>query len=138
MVDGLVRWSEIMAVDAAADVAAPVEHCPGWLIEAVIHGWDTCNAVRDLRPIDPDTAVVGLDEFIGVMALDQVPGAVVRPVELRATDRVWTGVLPSVGAPGAAALMLEGTASDLLLALWRRVPVADVAVAAALARIDLS
>jgi uncharacterized protein (TIGR03083 family) len=105
--------------------------------EVVVHGYDARHAVGDPRPFPVDAAIVGLDEFLNIMAKDlDADQPAPPPLTLRATDTTWTGTL-FAGNPGDAR-ELAGTASDLLLSVWRRRPIVNPAVAAALAAIDLS
>jgi uncharacterized protein (TIGR03083 family) len=104
--------------------------------EVVVHGYDARHAVGDPRPIPVDAAIVGLDEFVEIMSKDlsdDQPNP--PPLALVATDAEWASVLFE-GNTGPT-LTLEGTASELLLTLWRRLPIVDPAVEAALAAIDL-
>jgi uncharacterized protein (TIGR03083 family) len=223
MISGIATYSEMMAVDAARDLDAQIEHCPDWkmrdlvehigrvqwfwselierrvtdraqmndvpypedrgeplawfrkqsarlvqglrtmdddevlwtwwepmqnaffakrrqLNEVIVHGWDARNAVGDPRPIDSAQAVVGLDEFLEVMQELHEDQPVPPPVTLKATDVAWSGTLAlgdrTLEQTSAKPLVLEGTASDLLLSLWGRRPVTDPAIAAALDAID--
>jgi uncharacterized protein (TIGR03083 family) len=221
LVDGIRSHSAALTIDAARDLDAPVEHCPGWTVadlvvhigdvqwfwaeavirrvqerseldqvvrvsdrgeplrwfrtqtgrlvealasctddvalwtwwpssqnaafvkrrqfnEVVMHGWDARNAVGDPRPIDTASALIGLEEFVEVMSCDLVEGARPPSVALRCTDDPWRGTLFDESPDDSARLHLEGTASDLLLTVWRRIECADVDVATALAPIDLS
>lgn len=102
--------------------------------ETAVHAWDCLNAVGRPEPVPADVAADGVDEFLafflGLAELLDLPKQPVGPVGrvlLRATDtgHVWsvdhTGqhwrVSRSEETAGSSA---EGTASDLLLALWRR------------------
>jgi uncharacterized protein (TIGR03083 family) len=107
------------------------------LNEVAVHGYDARHAIGDPRPIPTHVAIVGLDEFVAIMSkdlVDDVPPP--PPLVLVATDTEWRSVL-FAGNSGLE-LTLEGSASDLLLRLWGRLPVHDPAVAAALDAIDLS
>jgi uncharacterized protein (TIGR03083 family) len=105
--------------------------------EVVVHGYDARHAVGDPRPIPVDAAIVGLDEFVAIMSGDLSDDQPTPPpLALVATDADWTSVLFE-GNPGQT-LTLEGSASELLLSVWRRRPISDSEVAAALAAIDLS
>jgi uncharacterized protein (TIGR03083 family) len=137
----------VAALEAAADSVAvwtwwAPEQNVGFvrrrqLIEVAVHGWDARNAVGDPRPIERDVALLGLAEFVEVMSTDlRADAPSPTPVELVAIDAPWTATLFS-RTPGAQ-LHLDGTASDLLLTLWGRRPVADTAVATALTAVDLS
>ena len=220
MVLNVRRFSEQMAVDAAANLDASVEHCPGWSVrdlvlhigevqrfwvrivterltarptnferglpseaqpidwfrsqtaalvsvlstcaddvavwtwwdaeqnagwvkrrqmnEVVVHAWDAANAVGNAEPIPADVAMVGLTEFVDVFSRDVREGAEPPPVALVATDCDWSGVLFSDDATVVPSLELRGTASELLLSLWGRVPVIDPVLRTALRAIDLS
>ena len=109
------------------------------LNESAVHGWDVRNALGRPDPIDEETARVGLQEFVEVMAVDLQPGKPMPPqVELRVVDGLWRGLLFDPSAASGDSLLLEGTASDLLLSLWGRHTVDDAAIAAAIDTIDLS
>ena len=92
--------------------------------EAVVHTADVEQVLGDLRPIPADVGLDGLDEWLEVMvpkALPQGPPAGAHPVVFHAVDAdaertLFPGTQPF---PIAA---LTGTAGDLLLAVWRRVP----------------
>ena len=99
--------------------------------ETSVHRWDAELAAGEARPIDPELASDGVDEFLNVMLLQ--PRFSSAPIEgsvhLHATDTPgeWlvreqedgTLVVTAEHAKGDAAL--RGAASDLLLALWGRV-----------------
>ena len=99
--------------------------------ETSVHRWDAELAAGEARPIDPELASDGVDEFLNVMLLQ--PRFSSAPIEgsvhLHATDTPgeWlvreqedgTLVVTAEHAKGDAAL--RGSASDLLLALWGRV-----------------
>jgi uncharacterized protein (TIGR03083 family) len=92
--------------------------------EAVVHTVDVEQIVGEVHPIAPDVALDGLDEWLEVMvpgALPQGPPGNAHPVVFHAVDAdaertLFPGTKPF---PVAA---LTGTAGDLLLAAWRRVP----------------
>lgn len=92
--------------------------------EATVHTADVEQVLGDLRPIPADVGLDGLDEWLQVMvpgALPDGPPAEAHPVVLHAVDAdaertLFPGTRPF---PVAA---LTGTAGDLLLAVWRRVP----------------
>ena len=104
--------------------------------ELAVHGWDARSAVSDSpRPIDPEMAADGVDEFFDTFVLGYQGGdgpkgpASSGTLHLHQTDEdgEWfvrygpDGVTFSKEhAKGDAAV--RGTASDLLLMLWRRVP----------------
>lgn len=132
------------------------EQNAGWvkrrqLNEVVIHAWDAANAVGAARPIPVEVALVGLQEFVDVFAHDLREDTAPPPIALVATDGDWKAVLfksdrvdrvvdrgVDLVETGAAwpAFELRGTASELLLSLWGRHPIADPAIVAALGAID--
>ncbi|MER5639524.1 maleylpyruvate isomerase N-terminal domain-containing protein [Kitasatospora sp. NPDC002227] len=136
---------ELAALLGAADPAEPVwtwapEQSAGfWLriqtIEAAVHRWDAEGVFGTPAPVDAELAADAVPQFFEVMAparrawRGSPPGAGER-YRLRRTDGpgCWTvcfdGAQVSVAAPegGACDLELAGTASDLMLHLWRRGP----------------
>jgi len=94
------------------------------LMEATVHTVDVEQVLGDIRPIPTDVGLDGLDEWLEVMvpgALPQGPPESAHPVVFHAVDAdaqrtLFPGTRPF---PIAA---LTGTAGDLLLAAWRRVP----------------
>ena len=104
-------------------------------LETAVHRWDAESAHHDANGFDLEIALDGIDEMVTVMGPsepepDIPPGTAV----LRATDadaewavRLAPGsfeVLASLPADPDA--VLEGTASQLLLALWGRIPAAQL------------
>ena len=93
-------------------------------MEATVHTVDVEQVLGDVRPIPSDVGLDGLDEWLEVMvpgALPQGPPEDAHPVVFHAVDAdaertLFPGTKPF---PIAA---LTGTAGDLLLAVWRRVP----------------
>lgn len=106
--------------------------------ETAVHRWDGQSAHGQQRPIDPDVAVDGVDEFVDVFMptdLAENPAAELGgTVQLRATDRpntwlatVHAGVLTvrrdqPPDPTEEPQTIVSGTASDLLLFLWKRLP----------------
>jgi len=92
--------------------------------EAVIHAIDVEQLVGDVRPIPTDVALDGLNEWLDVMvprALPQGPPDHAHPVVLHAVDAdVERTLFP--GAKPFPIAALTGTAGDLLMAVWQRVP----------------
>ena len=94
------------------------------LQEAVVHTVDVEQVLGDVRPIPADVGLDGIDEWLEVMvpaALPEGPPPEAHPVVLHALDAdaertLFPGFRPF---PIAA---ITGNAGDLLLALWRRVP----------------
>lgn len=102
--------------------------------ETAVHAWDVLNAIGSRAPLPADVAADGVDEFLtfflGLAEMLGLPRDSVGPVGtvlLTATD---TGHAWSVDHTGQhwrvsrtvtrSSTAVEGTASDLLLALWRR------------------
>ena len=114
--------------------------------EAAVHTVDAEQVLGDVGPIPADLALDGLDEWLEVMvpgALPEGPPADAHPVVLHAVDADAERTLFAGSRPFPAAT-LTGTAGDLLLAVWRRVPLdvltvdGDAALAAAMiASVDL-
>jgi uncharacterized protein (TIGR03083 family) len=92
--------------------------------EAVVHTVDVEQVLGDVRPIPTRVGLDGLDEWLEVMvpgALPDGPPETAHPVLFHAVDAdaqrtLFPGTRPF---PIAA---LTGTAGDLLLCVWRRVP----------------
>jgi uncharacterized protein (TIGR03083 family) len=109
--------------------------------EAAVHRWDAEMAAgRPASPVDTDAAADAVDEFLAVTAVELhrwtpwTGGA--GTVELAPTDAPggsrWLvlgddGPAPSEG-PDAPTATLSATASDLLLLLYRRLPLEAVTV----------
>jgi uncharacterized protein (TIGR03083 family) len=92
--------------------------------EAAVHRWDAESARGAPAPLDREVATDGVAEFLEVMlgpAESSVPGT----VTLSATD---SGGQWEVGRAGDARASVAGTASDLVLLLYRRLPVTAVEV----------
>jgi uncharacterized protein (TIGR03083 family) len=137
--DELLGWldaqsAELEAVLAGAD---PAERVWTWAprqdvgfvlrrqaMEAVVHTTDVEQVLGDVRPIRADVGLDGLDEWLEVMvpgALPQGPPEGAHPVVLHAVDADAERVLFPGSRPVPIARLI-GTAGDLLLAVWRRVP----------------
>ncbi|GGX96418.1 maleylpyruvate isomerase family mycothiol-dependent enzyme [Streptomyces minutiscleroticus] len=91
-------------------------------LETLVHRWDAQHALGTPEPLDAELAGEGIAEVFDTMAPRQVVRgrATVPRVALRltATD---TGESWTYG-PGAPVAVLSGTAEDLLLTLWGRLP----------------
>jgi uncharacterized protein (TIGR03083 family) len=95
--------------------------------EVAIHRWDLENALGDPSPIASDVADDAIDEFLKVSLPsrnDWKPGFDIVHLHTTDTDRDWllepSGNVEDRG--GSADVTLSATASDLLLALYRRIP----------------
>ncbi|SNS12760.1 TIGR03083 family protein [Geodermatophilus pulveris] len=131
---GLAQSAELETVLAGAD---PAERVWTWaprrdvgfvlrrqLAEAVVHTADVEQVLGDPRPIPPDVGLDGLDEWLEVVVpgvLPHGPPDGAHPVVLHAVDAgVERTLFP--GTRPVPVARLTGTAGDLLLAVWRRVP----------------
>lgn len=107
--------------------------------ETAVHRWDAQNAVGDAAPIAPDLAADGIDELLyAFMEGDRSVGPD-RSVHVHCTDPEletggeWYVAMTDGRAPvsrehAKGDCALRGPASDLLLALWGRLPLDDVEV----------
>ena len=94
------------------------------LQEAVVHTADVEQVLGDVRPIPTAVGLDGLDEWLDVMvpaALPDGPPASAHPVTFHAVDAGTERTLFPGSRPFPIAA-LTGTAGDLLLTVWRRVP----------------
>jgi uncharacterized protein (TIGR03083 family) len=125
------NWSSIWP-DTAAFWPRRMAH------ETSVHRVDAQLAADASRPIDTALAADGVDEFLMVHFAEdagELTGAG-EAVRLRTADAPgeWTvtagegGATIAAGAAGDAAATIAGGASDLVLALWRRVPLDALAV----------
>jgi len=92
--------------------------------EAVVHTVDVEQVLGDVRPIPTDVGLDGLDEWLEVMvpgALPDGPPADAHPVVFHAVDAAAERTLFPGTRPFPIAA-LTGTAGDLLLTVWRRLP----------------
>lgn len=116
------------------DVAFVIRH---QVQEAAVHRWDGANAIAAPFTIDVPSAVDSIEEFLTFSLRSRPENQPLgREVALVAADAdaEWTlheddagAIAWSRGADGAA-VRVSGTASDLLLALYRRVPLSDMGV----------
>ncbi|MFI9386943.1 maleylpyruvate isomerase family mycothiol-dependent enzyme [Kutzneria sp. NPDC052558] len=107
-------------------------------IEAAVHRWDAENAIGAAQPIDGDLAADAIEHTFTVMAAfrraqSEAPAGLGETLRFRRTDGpdVWT-----VQFDGDAVRLIDpteprhvelfGTASDLMLFLWRRIPADDL------------
>ncbi|MFL6178288.1 MAG: maleylpyruvate isomerase family mycothiol-dependent enzyme [Actinomycetes bacterium] len=113
--------------------------------EVAVHRWDAEHAVRTLtgaepRPIESDLAIDGISEyFLLASSFPVEQSAVAGTIALRCTDSkgctdskaTWTAWLSDsrIQALQAdtrdASVAISGAASDLLLTLWRRLPLSS-------------
>jgi uncharacterized protein (TIGR03083 family) len=125
-------------VETALEAADPAEPVWTWapqrdvafvlrrqLHEAVVHTVDAEQVLGDVRPVPADIGLDGVDEFLDVMVpgvLPQGPPEGAHPVVLSAVDVPAERTLFPGSRPVPVARLI-GTAGDLLLTLWRRLPV---------------
>jgi uncharacterized protein (TIGR03083 family) len=142
---GREQAERLVRVLAAADPAAPCwtwaaqQDC-GFVLrhqvqEAAVHHWDAANAVGAGWVMDPAAAADAVSEFLTFSVSTDAAnyGAeygtapLAGALSLRATDTdaAWTVTDASPAAltwrPGADAAVVEGTAAELLLWLYKRV-----------------
>jgi uncharacterized protein (TIGR03083 family) len=133
--DELLGWSMAQSaeLEAVLDGAEPRTRVWTWALqqdvafvlrrqtqEATVHTVDVEQVLGDVRPIPADIGLDGLDEWLEVM----VPGALpedAHPVVLHAVDADAERTLFPGTRPFPIAV-LTGNAGDLLLAVWRRLP----------------
>jgi len=92
--------------------------------EVVVHTVDAEQVLDSVHPVPPDVGQDGLDEWLDVMvpgALPQGPPEDAHPVVLHAVDTDVERTLFAGTRPFPIAT-LTGTAGDLMLAVWHRVP----------------
>ncbi|KOU91106.1 MULTISPECIES: maleylpyruvate isomerase family mycothiol-dependent enzyme [unclassified Streptomyces] len=105
------------------------------LIELAVHRWDAESATATPGPLDPDVAADAVTQTIEVMAparrgWRQAPPGTGETYRFRRTDgpQSWTVVFSgddvrtAPGLTSPADVEAAGTASDLALFLWGRVP----------------
>jgi uncharacterized protein (TIGR03083 family) len=132
---GLAQSAELEAALAAADPQEAVwtwapRKDVGFVLrrqahEATIHTADVEELLGDVRPIPPRVAMDGLDEWLEVMVAGSFPDgppADAHPVVLHALDADAERTLFPGTRPFPIAV-LTGNAGDLLLAVWRRLPI---------------
>ncbi|MGY1690573.1 maleylpyruvate isomerase family mycothiol-dependent enzyme [Geodermatophilus sp. SYSU D01105] len=131
---GLAQSAELETVLAGAD---PAERVWTWAprqdvafvlrrqaMEAVVHTADVEEVLGDIRPIPADVGLDGLDEWLDVMVpavFPDGPPDTAHPVVFHAVDADAERTLFAGSRPFPIAA-LTGTAGDLLLAVWRRLP----------------
>jgi uncharacterized protein (TIGR03083 family) len=151
--DELIAWyraglGHLLAVLEATDPATKVwtwapQQDVGFIVrrmahETAVHGWDARAAAGDTVPLEAEQASDGVDEFLAYFTAARRPGAAPLggSVHLHCTDVAGEWIVRD-GADGRLSLArqhakgdaaVRGTASDLILLLWRRVPLDAVEV----------
>ena len=92
--------------------------------EAAVHSWDVQAVMAAPEPLRRDVADDGVGEFLEIV-LGAEAGGLPGAVTLRASD---TGGRWEVHGRGGRSAEVTATASDLVLMLYRRIPVSDCAV----------
>jgi uncharacterized protein (TIGR03083 family) len=106
--------------------------------EAVVHRWDTDAAQGQRFSVSPDIAADGIDEFLDVFvaasraAHESPPGPTMSFECSDRSDQWWLdlsgrGVRIVSRDPRTASVGIRGTAEQLLLMVWGRVPISDAA-----------
>jgi uncharacterized protein (TIGR03083 family) len=94
--------------------------------EAALHRWDAQDAVGTAAPIDGEAAADAVELFADLLAVVAPVAPYSFTAEITGAGGRQVPMLAADGRPDAGTL--RGTASDLLLVLWRRVPLTTVAV----------
>lgn len=103
--------------------------------ETAVHRWDGEDAVGEANEIEPWLAADGIAEFFDTLLVvqDEPQKGTGETVHVHATDAPaeWVITLTPDGplaeqTHGKGDAAMRGTASDLLLALWRRIPLERV------------
>lgn len=106
--------------------------------EAVVHRWDADVAQGQDFSAAPQIAADGVDEYLDVFvaasraANDAPPGPTILLECSDRSDRWWLDLSERGGRivshdPRAASVQIRGTAEQLLLFVWGRVPISDAA-----------
>jgi uncharacterized protein (TIGR03083 family) len=133
---------ELMAVLGEVDPATPVwtwsdDKTAGFVVrrmaqETAVHLWDAATAADVVNPLEPDLASDGIDEFLAYFTADVAEGAqpVGGSVHIHCGDVAgeWTirenddGGFAVTREHAKGDCAIRGSASNILLALWRRLP----------------
>ncbi len=107
------------------------------LLEATVHAWDLENTTGEPYDVTTEVAVLGLEEFVEVMATNLIDQSKQAPaaLALEPDDSEWTRTLFGESSP---ILRLQAPASDLLLLLWGRHEAGDERITQGLANIDMT
>jgi uncharacterized protein (TIGR03083 family) len=138
----LGQLSSVPADDECWSWFAPGRRVGWWArrmaFEAVVHRWDTDAAQGQDFSVAPHIAADGVDEFLDVFvaasrAAHDAPAGPTMGFECSdRSDRWWLDLSDRGGRimsrdPRAASVRIRGTAEQLLLIVWGRVPLSDAA-----------
>ncbi len=122
-------WTFLPGPDTVAFWSRRMAH------EHSIHRWDAEGAIGGASPIAPELAVDGIDEYflMGNRHLAKRPDFTLGgTVHLHCTDiegewmlDITGGIVRVTKEHGKGAAAIRGTASDLVLGLWGRIPLTD-------------
>lgn len=144
--DGAARLGDLFAATPAGEPTWTwsSDHTAGFwarmqAIEAALHRWDAQLATGTPDPMDPELAVDAVGQTFEVMAparrrWKQAPPGQGERYLFRQTDGpgVWQVAFDGdevlTDADGPADAEVAGTASDLMLFLWRRIPAEGLGV----------
>jgi hypothetical protein len=105
--------------------------------ETAVHRWDGEVASGQTTPVDRGLAIDGIDEFVDVFLPEVNPSRDLGhgSIHLHSTDGEGEWLITVDGSEVQVSrghakgdVAVRGSASDLLLVLWRRLPPADVEV----------
>jgi uncharacterized protein (TIGR03083 family) len=106
--------------------------------ETTMHRWDVEAAAGDLTPIATEFADDGIDELFHTFTRARGKQVLAGPLVVRTTDTGSAWTLVPADKPGRVDLtteevspigVLSGPAEQLLLALWKRIPLDDPDIA---------
>ncbi len=95
--------------------------------ETGVHLWDAREAVGARQPIEANLAADGIDEFVVHFAPWRKKDAPAVGGRIEFVIAESGGIVRTDGL-GDVDAVVSGSASDLLLALWRRIPLDSVAI----------
>lgn len=133
---------QLVSTLSDVDPAAPVwtwsaDNTAGFVIrrmaqETAVHLWDAATAADVVNPLDAELASDGIDEFLTYFTADVVDSAppVGGSVHIHCGDVPGEWTIREVDGGGFSVARehskgdcaIRGSASDILLALWRRLP----------------
>jgi len=116
--------------------------------ETLVHCWDVDAAQEHASMVAPDIAADGVDEYLDVFVeasralADASAGPTIAFECSDRADRWWLdlsvhGHRTLYRDPRAASVQIRGTAQELLLFLWGRVPASDAAGVAVLGDVEV-